>query len=60
MNGELRSFFDLQNKAYELSVLWQRSLHTKEPNHNGSKPSFDFHLVKFYLFLTKLWSTPTR
>lgn len=60
MNGELRSFFDLQNKAYELSVLWQRSLHTKEPNHNGSTPSFDFHLVKFYLFLTKLWSTPTR
>ena len=37
------SLFDLQkNKAYELSllVLWQRSFHTKEPNHNGSKPPF--------------------
>lgn len=45
------SLFDLKNKAYELSVLWQRSRHAKEPNRNGSKPSFSF-LVKFYLFLT--------
>lgn len=43
----ITSLFDLQNKAYELSVLWQRSLHTKEPNHNGSKPSFSFQLVRF-------------
>jgi hypothetical protein len=57
MNGE--SLFDLQNKAYELFVLWQRSLHTKEPNHNGSKPSLSFQLVRFYLLLGKLWSTPT-
>lgn len=24
----------------------------KEPNHNGSKPSFSFQLVKFYLFIS--------
>lgn len=55
----ITSLFDLKNKAYELSVLWQRSRHAKEPNRNGSKPSFSF-LVRFYLFLTweiKLWST---
>lgn len=41
MNGELRrSLICRINKAYELSVLWQRFLHTKEPNHSGSKPSF--------------------
>lgn len=51
-----KSLFDLRNKAYELSLLW---LHTKEPNHNGSKPSFSFQLVRFYLLLGKLWSTPT-
>lgn len=43
----ITSLFDQQNKAYELSVLWQRSLHTKEPNHNGSKLSFSFQLVIF-------------
>lgn len=51
-----KSLFDLRNKAYELSLLW---LHTKEPNRNGSKPSFSFQLVGFYLLLGKLWSTPT-
>ncbi|KAG9438411.1 hypothetical protein H6P81_021651 [Aristolochia fimbriata] len=35
------------NKAYELSVLWQRSLYTEEPNNNGSKPSSSFQLVRF-------------
>jgi len=35
------------------------SLHTKEPNHNGSKPSLSFQLVIFFLLLGKLWSTPT-
>lgn len=48
----MTSLFDLQKKAYELSVLWQRSLHTKELKKNGSKPPFSFQLVKFYLFLT--------
>lgn len=34
------------------SSLFYGRLHAKEPNHNGSKTSFSFQLVKFYLFLT--------
>lgn len=57
MENYVTSLFDLQKKAYEFS--WQRSLHTKEPNHNGSKPSFSFQLVRFYLLLFQFLSTPT-
>lgn len=45
MNGELRR--SLISRIRPTSSLFYGRVHTKEPNHNGSKPSFSFLLVIF-------------